>query len=174
MLSPLQAISLFNLIKSFSFSVLTIITVLSNYGSFDPITKHINPGGLRIGREDFYNVNFWHGGPDRIAYNQQILKETADQNSLIKDFIGSGADVLVTYCDELKLGEKFWSITVNNQYYPDFRVNKNIDCVNDYDVEKNAEKIENKTIYLRPSEAERNELILSGLVKNYRITVGNY
>lgn len=103
-----------------------------------------------------------------------LIFNVAAQNSLITDFIESGADVLVTYCDELKLGEKFWSITVNNEYYPDFGVSKDIDCINDFDVDKNAEKIENKVVYLRKAEAKKNAQLLSSYVKSYRTVLGNY
>lgn len=162
-------------LKSLVFSLALILTVISNFITVDPITIYLNGGFLTLDNQRFYNTSFWYGGPDRIDYNQQFLTAVADQNRLIKKFVRSGADVLLTYCDRLKLGEKIWSITVNNEFYPKFPPQKKVDCINDYNLAEDYRRLEHKVIYLDKNEADRlANLLKTYPIMDYRLLVGDF
>lgn len=131
----------------FALTLLFSITIVSNIFSVDPVSNKF--GRIDIKGENFYNINFWNSGPDRIIYNRQFLKLVSRQNDLIKAAIDNNSDILIDYCDDLKLGEKVYSINVHNLFYPKLKLNKPLDCINNYDLDKDwiQHKIYNKIVY---------------------------
>ena len=69
------------------------ITIISNIFSIDPVSNKF--GKINVKGEDFYDINFWNSGPDRIIYNRQFLKLVAKQNDLIKTAINKNSDILI-------------------------------------------------------------------------------
>lgn len=135
--------------------MLLTISVVANLSSIDPISS-LN-GRISIDGINYYNINFWNGGPDRITYNLQHLELTKKQNKLIKNAIERGADFILTDCNETKLGEKIYSISMHNDFYPKLKLNKSLECINNFDIRKNSVKLNNKLVFTRKGEVEEIE-----------------
>lgn len=143
-----------------------IFNFINNLFSLDPLS--LSKGTKNIYGEYFYNFEYLYTGNDPI-YNIQYLKIVTKQNKLMEDAISKDADILITDCNELKIGEKFWSISVYNEFYPKMNLHKNVDCVNIYDLDKlhAKEKVTNKIVYLKKSE----KAIISQLLNNNGVNV---
>lgn len=156
-------------IKVLVFSILFIVCIVSNFFSVDPVTRIKNPGAIKVHNNTFYNLSWWYFGPDRIIYNLEYFKALETHNRIVKQYIESGADILLTYCDELKLGEKLWSITVNNEFYPSLRTDRlDLRCINDHEISQKIIDMFDQTLFIRSSEAERIQKILDDHSVQYK------
>lgn len=107
--------------------ILLIITFIANVSSLDPLSS--KKGTVTLYGEKFYVKEFWNDGPDGIEYNMQYLRPVKHQNDLIKQAVKQNADFLIVGdCAELKLGERIWSMSIHNNFYP-IHFRKNLECV---------------------------------------------
>lgn len=122
---------------------LVILSLIANLYSLDPLTsnKLVPYYGINL-----YDLPFWDGGPDRLIYNSQFLQAVKNQNIIIQKAISVNADIILTNCDEFKLGEKLWGIYLHRDFYPEFNLQKKIECININEGEK-LDEFKGKIIY---------------------------
>ncbi len=123
--------------------LITLSIIASRY-SIDPLTPFNKL--LPIYGVNLYDLPFWDGGADRLMYNLQFLQAVKNQNTIIKKAISLNADIISTSCNELKLGEKLWSIYLHRDFYPEFNLQKKMECIN-IDEETKLDKFPGKIIY---------------------------
>ncbi len=109
-------------------AVFFILALMNNYFSLDPLSLEV--GNVEIINQTFYDMRPSHGGPDRIIYNLQFLDLTRHQNNIIKDAINKNLSFIVANCNDLKLGEKLYSIGIHNDFYPQLTLRKQPTCMN--------------------------------------------
>lgn len=136
------------------------LNLVSNYRSADPFS--LLYGVFKMNDINFYNIPFMNSGPDRMIYNRTYLEVTRKQNAAIKSFLKSEADVFVTNCNDLKLGEKIWSISIHNNFYPGMTLDRKIDCINFFELDNIylKSKVENKKLFVPKNELENTKTLL--------------
>jgi hypothetical protein len=139
--------------------VLTVTILILLYVSFaalftssDPVTKLFYPS-IESNGLSLYSIEYSSSGPDGITYNTQFLHIAYIQNMLIREAILNNADYIVTNCDELKLGERIYSISVNNQSYPGYPLGKPLECLmeTDYVQKYLGQELTGKIIFSAPA-----------------------
>jgi len=154
--------------------ILLFLILGTMHTNFDPVTKYLFPGADKEYSVDFYNIAFELRGPDRILYNLLYLEATKHQNNLLRKVYATDADVTITNCLEMKLGEKMWSISVHNEFYPLMTRVYEVRCLNVWDFERYPELLEGKKIYLPPETAAETLVKLQQSdIKDYQIIYGN-
>lgn len=129
---------------------LSAILLMANFVSIDPLTA--NSKNIKIYGTSLYDQPFWNNSPDRLMYNLQFLQAVSNQNKFIKNAVDSNADIIVAQCDELKLGEKLWTISINPTFYPQFKGFKNTICLKEDELEEQLPLglLDGKIIYWVP------------------------
>lgn len=64
----------------------------------------------------------------------------------------------------IELGEKIYSINIHNLFYPQLKLNKFLECINNYDLDKDwtREKLYNKIVYSPNSQGKGlNDILLN-------------
>ena len=137
-----------------------IVTLISNVSSLDPLSA--SKGTYKIFGEQFYVKDFWNDGPDGIEYNMQYLKPVKHQNDLVKQAVKDKADIFVGNCNELKLGERIWSMSIHNNFYP-IKFDRKLECINFFEIEdeKNLQKITGKRIMVDKEYKSQVESLLN-------------
>lgn len=115
-------------------------TLISNIGSFDPITRKIFPGDKIIYGTNFYNTPFLPYSLDGANYNRDFLLAVKNQNELIQKIVTAQSEIVVTNCQDLKLSEKLWTISITQNYSPT-KIDRPVECVNSWDVPSQQQKI---------------------------------
>lgn len=139
--------------KFFLFFLISI-SLIASISSRDPLSS--KNGYYKIFNETFYVKDFWNDGPDGIEYNLQFLKPVKEQNKIILFSIHNNADYIITNCNELKFGERIWSISIHNDFYGNLIYKKELECINYWDIENsNKIKFKNKYVLILKSEKEK-------------------
>lgn len=129
-------------------AVVLMINGLGLYFSDDPVTKRIYPGSAQVLQESFYNIPYGINGPDRINYNMSILKAAKRQNDIIRTAYAQSAEVIVGNCIDLKFGEKVWSVSVHNEFYPRMNHTLQRHCINWWDLPSYSYMITGKKVLI--------------------------
>lgn len=131
---------------------LLLLNISNASESTDPFTINELGGTHAEFGVTFYNTQYGTAGADGIVYNQQFLEATKRSNSIIRAAYENNVDFVITNCIALKLGEKFWSISLNPEFYPyDPQVDR-IGCINAWDLEKEARRMDRSTILVVADE----------------------
>lgn len=162
--------------QSLSISAVTVITALfvlingvTLYYSVDPYMKKKFGDNIQIYGVDTYAVPFELNGPDRYNYNLAILRATKKQNQLLAFAYKNDIDVMVTNCVDLKLGEKVWSVSVNNEFYPSMHQKTQLDCINLWEITSRIDQLSDKNILLQrsdPKPTSKEAIELNKVVKS--------
>lgn len=134
--------------------LIIIFNTVNIFYSLDPLTKQEFKGDDISYGYKMYAIGFEYRGPDRIAYNRTYLEASKKQNDIIREVYIYDPEVLITNCIELKLGEKMWSISVHNEFYPGMIGESEIRCFNSWDFFNVPDLIKNKRIYIRSTEPD--------------------
>ncbi len=122
------------IIRRILFFTMLLTLVHSSFFSADPLTRKYHPNYEKIYNQTLYSLPFFNNGPDRVAYNRQIIVSNHFDNMLLDTLNHISPQVVITDCIRLKLGERLWSITQNNQFYPRYSNLHSIECLNYWDM----------------------------------------
>lgn len=105
------------------------VFIAGAWSSNDPVSKGLWDTA-EVGGEEIYDAPLEHRGPDRMAFNFEVLRATERVNATLNELYESDVTLATGDCYTMKIGEKLYSVglhpTAYDRTFPEARA---IACV---------------------------------------------